>query len=89
MWRNRSFRKMVPKPWEARAAKYWQVSAKPSPATPKSTISPPMRRIYPVSPVVIPTSMMRAMTKGTISSKMASISLKRGPKMTSFLKCFK
>ena len=40
---NISERSTVPKPWLARAAQYWQISAQPRPTSPSSTITPPMR----------------------------------------------
>ena len=52
----------------------------PGPAAPKSTMSPPILRMYGTSPFCTPTSTMRAMTSGTKSSKIASVSLQAGPK---------
>ena len=78
-------RSSVPNPYAHFDAKYWQVSANPSPHMPRITITPDILSIYPLSLFPIPLSIILAITTGTISSNIASNNLKSGPRKSSFL----
>ena len=82
---NRACFNFVEKPTAAFAAKYCAVMEQTSPTIPRLIRIRPMRSTYPLSPVVIPLSMMAATTSGTNSSKAASSILKRGASADSFL----
>lgn len=78
-------RREVAAPVAALAAKYWAVREHARPIRARSTRTPPILRMYPLSLPRIPTSTMRATTRGTNSSKLASSILNSGPSMLSSL----
>ena len=74
----------VAKPVAAFAAKYCAVNELASPTSPSPIIIRALVAIYPISPSLIPMSMIWATTSGIISSKDASSNLKNGPIIVSF-----
>ena len=72
-------------PTAAFAAKYCAVIATISPAAASSTSTAPFPKISLLSPPAMPLSMISAITRGTNSSKHASVNLKKGAKNASFL----
>ena len=84
MWANRSRRSAVPKPKADLAAKYWAVRLLAMPTTAKSTSRPHCRQIKGRSAFWMPSSTIRATTRGTSSSKQASSILNSGAMTVSF-----
>ena len=76
--------KFVAKPTAAFAAKYCAVIELKSPTAAKITRIPPYTRIKCESFFAIPSSIIFAMTIGTVRSKQASNSLNKGPSTHSF-----
>ena len=71
-------------PTAAFAAKNWAVTEQVRPINPRKAMIRHIFKIYPLSLFAIPTSIMEATTRGTISSKEASSNLNRGPNTLSF-----